>query len=368
MTYFVNSMYLTLKVKLNPDREQRDRLLTTMQKFNEACNYASEAAWHNKKFGKTGIQKLTYYDIRQRFGLSAQLTVRAIGKVAESYSSDRKTIHKFDRRGAVVYDQRVLSFKGNDTVSILTVDGREKIGISYGDFRLFDISKIRGQTDLIYEDNNFYLMLVMEVGENEVKCYEDVMGVDLGVVNIATTSDNEVYKGSKADEIRERYTSLKSRLQSKGTWSAKKHLKKLSKKERRFKRDLNHRVAKQLVKRAKDTSRAIALENLNGFRPEATVTKAQRDRLGKWAFSELTDFILYKAKLEGVPVVIINPMYTSQQCSECGYIDKNNRQKQANFKCKRCGHRENADYNASKNIAHRGAVSLPNVLRLASIS
>jgi IS605 OrfB family transposase len=277
-------------------------------------------------------------------------------------------MHKFDRRGAVVYDQRVLSFKKNNNVSILTLDGRVKIGISYGDYRPFDISKIRGQPDLIYEDNNFYLMLVMEVGEDEVKCYEDVMGVDLGVVNIATTSDNEVYKGTKADEIRERYTSLKSRLQSKGTWSAKKHLKKLSKKERRFKRDLNHRVAKQLVERAKDTSRSIALENLNGFRPAATVTKAQKDRLGKWAFSELTDFILYKAKLEGVPVVIINPMYTSQQCSECGYIDKNNRQKQANFRCKRCGHKDNADYNASKNIAHRGAVSLPNVLRLASIS
>jgi predicted transposase len=98
-------MYLTLKVKLNPDREQHDKLLATMQKFNEACNYASEATWQNKKFGKTGIQKLTYYDIRQKFGLSAQLTVRAIGKVAESYSNDRKTMHKFDRRGAVVYDQ-----------------------------------------------------------------------------------------------------------------------------------------------------------------------------------------------------------------------------------------------------------------------
>ncbi|WP_292484854.1 transposase, partial [Methanohalobium sp.] len=91
-------------------------------------------------------------------------------------------------------------------------------------------------------------------------------------------------------------------------------------------------------------------------------------RLGKWAFSELTEFILYKAKLDGVPVVIINPMYTSQQCSECGYINKNNRQKQANFRCKNCGHQDNADYNASKNIAHRGAVRLPNVLRLASIS
>uniref|UniRef100_UPI0025E4DB78 RNA-guided endonuclease InsQ/TnpB family protein n=1 Tax=Methanohalobium sp. TaxID=2837493 RepID=UPI0025E4DB78 len=296
-------------------------------------------------------------------------TVRAIAKVAESYSNDRKTIHKFDKRGAVVYDQRVLSFKNNDAVSILTLDGREKIGISHGKYRPFDISKIRGQADLIYEDGNFYLMLVMEVDEDEVKCYEDdVLGVDLGVVNIATTSDGEVYKGTKADKVRERYTSLKSRLQSAGTWSAKKHLKKLSKKERRFKRDLNHRVAKQLVKHAKDTSRAIALENLNGFRPEATVTKAQRGRLGKWAFSELTRFILYKAKLEGIPVIIINPIYTSQQCSECGYINKSNRQKQAKFRCKRCGHRENADYNASKNIAHRGAVSLPNVLRLASIS
>ncbi len=216
---------LTLNVKLNPDRGQCAKLLTTMEKFNEACNYDSEIAWFNKKFGKTGIKKLIYYNIKQRYSLSAQLTVRAIAKVAESYSNDRKTIHKFDKRGAVVYDQRVLSFKNNDAVSILTLDGREKISISYGDFRPLGKNKIRGQTDLIYDDDNFYLMLVMEVDENEVRYNDDVLGVDLGVANIATTSDNKVCKGTKADKVRERYTSLKSRLQSKGTWSAKKHLK-----------------------------------------------------------------------------------------------------------------------------------------------
>ncbi|MFP4655206.1 MAG: hypothetical protein ACLFMM_05975 [Methanohalobium sp.] len=74
----------------------------------------------------------------------------------------------------------------------------------------------------------------MEISGDDVKCYEDVMGVVLDVVNIATTYDNEIYKGTKVDEMRERHTNSKSRLQSKDIWSAKKHLKKLSRKERRL--------------------------------------------------------------------------------------------------------------------------------------
>ncbi|EJF06793.1 transposase [Thiovulum sp. ES] len=51
----------------------------------------------------------------------------------------------------------------------------------------------------------------------------------------------------------------------------------------------------------------------------------------------------------------VNPKFTSQKCSKCGYIDKENRKTQSEFKCLKCGHSENADLNASKNILAVGS-------------
>ena len=94
-----------------------------------------------------------------------------------------------------------------------------------------------------------------------------------------------------------------------------------------------------------------------------TVGKAVRESLGKWAFYELASFLQYKAKLAGVPVFFVDPAYTSQRCSVCGYTNKENRKTQAEFVCLACGHSENADVNAAKNIAFRAAVNQPIALR-----
>ena len=111
-------MLLTVKVKLLTSQAQHDDLLKTMERFNEACNYISDVAWLNRSFGKIKLQKILYYDVRERFGLSAQMVVRAVGKVSESYKIDRSVKHTFKLHGAVVYDQRTLAIKGADRVSI----------------------------------------------------------------------------------------------------------------------------------------------------------------------------------------------------------------------------------------------------------
>nr|WP_286173358.1 transposase [Geobacillus sp. E263] len=96
-------MLCTLKIKLMPTLEQFHALLETMKRFNQACNYISEIAFRSRTFSKTKIQRLCYYDVREKFGLSAQMTVRAIGKVSESYRLDKKTLHNFKETGAIVY-------------------------------------------------------------------------------------------------------------------------------------------------------------------------------------------------------------------------------------------------------------------------
>jgi len=356
-------MLLTMKIKLLPDEEQKRILLETIERFNKACNFISETAWRYKIFGKVGLQKLLYREIRERFGLSAQMVVRAVGKVSESYHIDCKIKHAFKPRGAMVYDDRILSYKGLDQISILTLQRRLLVPIKLKEYRPLDRRRMRGQADLIYRNGTFYLMSVVDVPEKEEIIPEGVLGVDLGIMNLATTSDGVQYSGKKCIEIRKRFSARKARLQKAGTWDAKKHLKRISGRERRFKRDTNHCIAKTLVLTAKDTNRAVALEALKGIRSRITVGKAVRESIGKWAFYELTSFIQYKAKLAGIPVFFVDPAHTSQRCSECDFIDRRNRKTQAEFVCLKCGHSENADINAAKNIALRAAVNQPIALR-----
>ena len=352
-------MLLTLQLKLVPSDEQRTILLKTMEQYNAACNYISEVAFESRTFGKVGLQKLVYYDVKDKFGLSAQMVVRAIGKVSETYKVDKKVQHEFKPHGAIQYDQRNLTFKSMDSVSILTLEKRERIKFICGKYRELDLERVKGQADLVYRDNQFYLLIVCDVPEEEPINSDKVIGIDLGIVNLATTSEGQVFSGDLCKKVRQKYQKIKGKLQSVGTWDAKKHLKKLSKRERRFKKDQNHCISKDVVQYAKGTLSSIALEDLSGIRDKVTVRKAQREEHSKWAFAELGQFIQYKAQLAGVLVYLVDPRNTSRQCSVCGNIDKKNRKSQSEFICLECGHTENADINAAKNIAQRATVNLP---------
>ena len=358
-------MKLIVKVKLLPTLRQKNSLVKTIGVFNEACNYISEIAWKEKTFGQVKLHHLCYRVVRDKFGLSAQMTVRAIGKVKESYRIEKKNQHIFKKYSALVYDQRILSFRGLDTVSILSLDGRFKIPIVFGLYAKLDQRRIRGQADLIYRKGNLFLCLCVELPDGIPIEPKGTLGIDLGIINIATTSDGVSFSGKQIDEVRIKNQEAKKPLQRRGSKSAKRHLKKLSGKERRFKRNQNHIISKKIVQIARDTERAIAIENLKGFRQ--TVHKTQRDQFGKWAFGELRNFIEYKAKLAGIPIVVVNPRNTSKACSQCGYIAKSNRKSQFEFSCGQCGFTFNADINAARNIALLGSVNSRIVVHSDSI-
>ncbi|MDW7733230.1 MAG: transposase, partial [Methanolobus sp.] len=256
-------MLITIKSKLVTTQKQHDRLLKTMGHINKACNYISDFAYSNRVFSKFKLQKHLYYEIREKISLSSQLTVRALAKVAESYKVDKKAMHQFQLHGAVIYDQRILSIS-NDVVSILTLGGRIKTGIKYRKGQNIDSRK--GQTDLIYQNKKFYLQIVIDQPEETPANSEEFLGIDLGIVNIAATPDGKLYSGEKCQEVREKYAKIKAKLQSVGTYSAKKHLRKISGRERRFKKNTNHIISKDIVRTAKDTNRSIALEELTGIR------------------------------------------------------------------------------------------------------
>lgn len=223
-------MKTTLKLKLLTSPDQHQALLTTLEVFNAACNYLAEVAFDNHTANKLKLQKLAYHETRERFMLPAQLAVRAIAKVCEAYKRDKSTRPTFRPHGAAIYDQRVLSFKGLDTVSILSLSGRLKIPIvvhGYAHDRITAYG-MRGQADLLYQRGTFYLCVVVELPEPPPGETKDWLGVDLGMVNIATDSDGENFSGAEVNGLRARHNALRSKLQGKGTKSARRRLRQQS--------------------------------------------------------------------------------------------------------------------------------------------
>ncbi len=288
--------------------------------------------------------------------------------MVEAYRHNKNVKPIFKELGAIQYDQRNLSWKGLDQVSMITLQGRIKLQTKVGEWQKARFSRIRGQADLIYRNGVFYLIAVVDAIEQSQFNPVGVLGVDLGIVNVATDSDGRVFTGEKTEQVRKRYNALRARLQKAGTRSAIRHLKKISGNEKRFKRDVNHCISKAIVSKAKGTTRAIALEDLRGIRSRATVGHVQRDRHSKWSFGQLRRFVEYKARREGVPVRVVNPRDSSRTCPKCHNVDVRNRPERNEFKCTECGYEAMADYIAAINIAARAAVNQPIVVPLFSVA
>ena len=355
-------MLVTELLKIAPSAEQADALLATMRACNAAASRAAEVAFEHKTANKIRLQPLVYGELRERFGLSSQMAVRAISKACAAYKRDKKIKPVFRPLGAVAYDQRILAWRGRDCVSILTLSGRIIVPVVYQG-RWLDTTGTtpRAQADLVYRDGKFYLAVVIDVPEPPQGPEPDEwLGVDLGIVNIATDSDGTAHCGKAVRAVRYRNRQLRARLQRKGTKSAKRLLAKRRRRESRFGRDVNHVISKALVGKAKDTGRGIKLEELSGITHRVTVRKAQRAGLHSWSFYQLRMFVAYKAALGGVPVELVDPRNTSRECPECGHIDKANRPARDRFACKRCGLAGPADYIAARNISGRAAVMQPN--------
>ncbi len=352
-------MLKTLQIKLLPNDAQREALIDTFVQFNGACNFVSGIAFERRLFNKVFLQRIVYRDIRERFGLASQLAVRVIAKVVETYKTDKTVFHEFRDYGSIVYDPRIMSFKGLDQVSINTVHGRIRIPITIGKYGKIPFQRIRGQCDLIRKNKIFYIMVAIDVPDEPAIKPKDIIGVDMGIENIAVDSTGKYYSGDDIREVRERNADLRDRLQSVGTKSAKKHLKKLSGKESRFARNTNHTISKEIVQKARGTSSAIAIEDLSGIRKRTTVRKGNRYIHNSWAFYQLRLFIEYKAREAGIPVIVVDPHNTSRECPECHTIDRGNRPERSKFKCISCGLEGEADFIASLNIRNRAAVNQP---------
>ncbi|WP_329251275.1 RNA-guided endonuclease InsQ/TnpB family protein [Actinoallomurus sp. NBC_01490] len=340
---------------------------------NEAANWVSAVAFERGVPHVYELRKHTYAELKSR-GLGAQAAQHVIKKVRDAYTTLKANLGAgnlgrpgsrrrlkaetkpivFRPEAAQPYDDRCLSWRYDaGTVSVWTVEGRVKnvrFVCSAGAFKTLQEHR-QGESDLVRRDGVFYLIATCEVSEAEPYEPGRFIGVDLGIAAIATGYQAA---GRGLNRHRRRQLELRRKLQKKRTKSAKRLLKKRSRSEKRHAANQNHIIAKTIVTEAERTSSGIALEDLKGIRQRVRLRKPQRVALHSWAFAQLTDFIAYKAKRAGVPVVFVDPAYTSQQCSECGHINDKNRASQSVFICRNCGVVAHADRNASHNIARKG--------------
>jgi putative transposase len=353
---------LTIQLKLLPTSDQADALTRTLVTANAACDYISQVAWERRTFGKFALQKLCYQEVRETFGLTAQMVIRALSKVGDSYKLDTKTKRTFRPTSAIAYDDRILSFAMPDSsVSIWTVDKRQSIPFVCGERQRALLPFRQGESDLAFVRGNWYLFATVDIDDPDLIDVEGVLGIDLGVTNIAVDSDGDIHSGKTIKNVRYRHRRLRNKLQRLGTLGSRRRLRMLAGQEARFAKHVNHDISKQIVAKAKRTKRAIAVEDLTHIRTRVRARRSQRATLHSWSFVQLQAFMAYKAQRAGVPVHRVDPRNTSRTCPKCGHIAKANRKTQSSFVCTSCSFAGLAVVIAAENIRvlGRALVSAP---------
>lgn len=359
-------MKLVAAVKLLPTPAQAQSLTATLARCNEAATWLAQAGLEARTFRQFDMHKLGYRMLREHFHLTAQAAVRTIAKVADAFKISRKIAPVFRPDGAQPYDDHILRFTKDGAANLWTVDGRLTIPVVMGEHQRRLMAYRKGEVDLCLVRGKWYLAATCDIPETEEFQAEDWLGVDLGICSLAVDSDGTIHTGAEVERVRSKLARRKAGLQRRGTKAAKRRLRKLAGKERRFRTHVNHCISKVIVLTAERTGRGIALENLTHIRSRVTARRGQRSRLHSWAFAQTRAFLTYKARRAGVPLVCVDPRNTSRECAVCGCIDKRNRVDQATFLCIQCGHQAHADLNAAVNIrsralAARAAVTPPEV-------
>ena len=342
-------------------------LLPTVMAYTEAYNHVCEAGWDSRDYNGLSLHHKTYKHCRTL--LPSALTISSRVKATEALKGGRarkKAGYKVScpnsKQCSVRYNKNAYSvWFDKDELSVSTITGRQKFGFKVPQYFNKYVDWRRKSAELFVRGRDVFISIVFEKEVADVALTGEVIGIDRGIKNIAVVSDNRFFKGGNTKRIMENYRSLRYRLRSKGTRSARRHLRRIGQKENRFRRDVDHCISKQIVG-AISPGTTIVLEDLNGI--HSGIMKFRKDQrywINGWSFARLETFLKYKAGEKGCLITHVNSSYTSQKCSVCGHTERGNRTKQSLFKCKKCGFSLNADLNASRNICakHKDAISYP---------
>jgi putative transposase len=344
----------TIKLKLNIPKSE---ILPTIKAYTKAYNFVCKQGFINNDYNGISLHNKTYFKTREKFNLPSQLAISARTKATESLKSiktkrknKQKVSQPISKQCSIRYDKNSITiWFDKEKISMLTINGRKRYKINIPQYFKQYINWKKCSSELFIRKHKIFLNIVVEKEITDIPSNNTYIGIDRGIKKIAVTSEKVFFSGSKIKQVTDRYEKIRSKLQAVGTKSAKRHLKKISKKVNCFRRDVNHCVSKQIVESIKPGS-TIILEKLTGIRQNTRLRKKQRTELHKWNFHQFEQFLKYKADNKGINVEYVSAKYTSQKCSSCGHISRSNRKSQCQFKCKKCGYELNADLNASFNI------------------
>src|SRR3989442_13074313 len=383
----------TIRIQLKPTLEQASLLQQTMHEYTACFNEVCQIADTEKISNGVELHRLTYANQRATTHLPSQLICAARVKATEALKSviarRKKQVQKHQQRlkearktgkpvkplklaqpphsklCAIRYDARSFRVdRDSRMVSLVHVQqeghirNRATITVKVPAYYEQYLTQEWHQdsADLLYRKGSYWLHMVVSCEQSAIPSTPEskVIGGDLGINRLAVTSHPRFFAGKRIKETNNRYFRLRRSLQAKGTKSAKRHLKKLSGKLKRFQADANHKTAKRIVSSCQPGD-TLVMENLTDIRERTKGRRKQRRAMSNWSFSQLQSFIAYKAAYKGVAVRFVDARYSSQACSKCGYSDKRNRVCQSEFSCKnkQCGYQLNADYNAALNLASR---------------
>jgi IS605 OrfB family transposase len=353
---------------------EKDKIKETVDRYVGAMNYISQFAKNNKIYSKNRLQKHIYYGIREFFGLRSQMTINALGDVASTYKGKHKKNRfkdkpvKFKSRSMRLNYPRDYSFKENNIISINSLYGRLKVPYKIGKRQKQYINseewELKSAVLTIRNDGIVFLNIAVEteIEKTSFLNKDGVIGIDLGINFLAVTTDTkentDFYGGGRVKYQRWLYQKHRADAQSKGTKSSKRFLRRISRKERRLMTEQNHIISKTIIQNAVERfeSPIIAMEDLKGIRKSKGSKKHNR-MLSNWSYYQLQKFIEYKAIEKGIPVVYVDPKYTSQMCPKCRHKARENRNRILHqFKCQKCGYQTNDDRSASLNIRDRAVV------------
>ncbi len=336
---------VTAKIRITPTSE----VVRTIKWYGKALQFCVDYAWEHEITNAFKLQKIVYRIIRKRFKLPAQIAIACI-KQACGMIKKAKT-KPVIKKASVKYNfPRSANLKGDTLVIRLLKQRQEfKLNIPPCYKKYFTWSVRESLLRMDGKGRCFFLFTFskeVDAVEQNIRSQNIVLGIDLGVNNLAVTSDCRFYNSRKVKQIKRKFKYLRSKLQAKGTRSAKRLLKKLSGRETRWMAWINHNISKDIVSTFKGNK--IVMENLKGIR-EKRRGKVMNYWIHNWSFHQLQRFIEYKAILKGVEFVKVKPNYTSQICHKCGLLGSRSK---GVFSCNHCVlNFYSADLNAARNLA-----------------
>ena len=330
----------TAKIRIEP----RQEIINTIVVYKKGLQLCIDTAWEMRIRNNIKLHPFVYQEMKT-LGLPSQLAISCIKQACGIIKKARtKPLINFC---SIRYNSpRSFSFK-NNILSISTIKGRIKVPFTIPDcFKDYFSWEI--EESLLRINNKgicFFLFTFAKEVNTKSSGSHRVLGIDLGVNNLAVTSDRQFFKSSQVKQIKRKFKFLRSKLQAKGTQSSRRLLKKISGKEKHFMAWVNHNISKEIV--SSFDGGKIVMENLKGIR-RTNLGRRMNYWISNWSFFQLQSFIQYKAERKGIKFVRVKPNYTSQICSKCGQLGSRSG---CSFVCIHCGYSLNADLNSALNLA-----------------